>query len=62
MSDKRKLRISDNQLALIPMEPEPPRVKKPRVKRIDILEERVMHLEAEAALTRGQLERDEDDD
>ena len=61
MSGKKSLPVPDNQLTLIPMEPEPPREKKPRVKRIDSLEERVTHLEAEVALTRGQLEREEDE-
>lgn len=37
------------------LEPEPPREKKPRVKRID-------GLEAEVTLVRGQMEREEDDD
>ena len=62
MSDKRKLRIPDNQLTLIPIEPAPPREKKPRVKRIASLEERVTHLEAEVTLVRGQMEREEADD
>ena len=63
MSGKKSLPVPDNQLTLIPMEPEPPREKKPRVpRRIASLEERVTHLEAEVALTRGQLEREEDDD
>ena len=61
MSDKRKLRIPDNQLTLIPMEPAPPKKhKKPKgPKRISSLEERVTHLEAEATLIKGQLEREE---
>ena len=63
MAGKKKLPVPDEQLTLIPMEPEPPREKKPRVpKRIASLEERVTHLEAEATLIRGQLEREEDDD
>lgn len=63
MFNKRKLRVPDNQLTLIPIEPSPPKKqKKPRVKRIDGLEERVTRLEAEVALTRGQLEQEEDDD
>jgi len=60
MSSKKKLRVPDEQLALIYVEPAPPREKKPRVKRVDSLEERVTHLEAEAALIRGQLDREED--
>ena len=69
MSDKWKLRIPDNQLTLMPMEPVSPRPAPPRKqrkpkgpKRISSLEERVTHLEAEATLIRGQLEREEDDD
>lgn len=62
MAGKKKLPVPDEQLTLIPMEPEPPKKQKPRVKRIDSLEERVTHLEAEATLIRGQLEREEDDD
>ena len=62
MFGRNRLPVPDNQLALIPTEPEPTREKKPRVKRIDNLEERVTHLEAEVALTRGQLEREEDGD
>ena len=61
MSDKRKLRIPDNQLTLIPMEPAPPKKhKKPKVKRIASLEERVTRLEGEATLIKGQLEREEE--
>jgi hypothetical protein len=60
MSDKRKMPVPDNQLRLIDIESEPPREKKPRVKRIDSLEERVTHLEAEVTLVRGQLDREED--
>jgi len=63
MSDKRKLRVPDNQLALIPMEPElPKKEKKPRVKRIDSLEQRVTHLEAAVTLVVAQLEREEEED
>lgn len=63
MAGKKKLPVPDEQLTLIPMEPESPREKKPRVpKRIASLEERVTHLEAEATLIRGQLEREEDDE
>ena len=62
MPGKKRLPVPDNQLTLIDIEPEPPREKKPRVKRIDSLEERVTHLEAEATLIKGQLEREEDDD
>ena len=62
MAGKKKLPVPDEQLTLIHIEPELPREKKPRVKRIDSLEERVTHLEAEATLIRGQLEREEDDD
>ena len=63
MSHKRKLRVPDNQLTLIPMEPEPPREKTPRgPKRIASLEERVTHLEAEVTLLGGQLEQEGDDD
>jgi|GEM_PF-6797445 len=61
MPGKKKLQVPDNQLTLIPMEPTLPREKKPRVKRIASLEERVTHLEAEVALTRGQLEQEEGD-
>ncbi|GAH89179.1 unnamed protein product [marine sediment metagenome] len=60
MPGKKRLPVPDNQLTLIPMEPELPKKHKPRVKRIDGLEERVTHLEAEVALTRGQLDREED--
>lgn len=60
MSGKKKLAIPDEQLALIDMEPAPPREKKPKVKRIDGLEDRVTRLEAEATLIKGQLEREED--
>ncbi|NVM23478.1 MAG: hypothetical protein HWN68_17065 [Desulfobacterales bacterium] len=60
MPRKRKLLVPDNQLTLIDIEPEPPREKKPRVKRIDSLEERVTHLEAEVTLVSGQLDREED--
>ena len=61
MPGKKRLSVPDNQLTLIPLVPAPPREKKPRApKRIDSLEERVTHLEAESALTRGQLEREED--
>lgn len=62
MPGKKKLPVPDNQLTLIAIEPQPPREKKPKVKRIDSLEERVTHLEAEVTLTRGQMEREEDDD
>lgn len=63
MPGKKKLRVPDNQLTLIDIKPEPPREKKPKVpKRMASLEGRVTCLEAEVALTRGQLERDEDDD
>ena len=68
MSNKRKLQVPGNQLPLIPMEPKlPKKQKKPKApRRIASLEERVTHLEAEATLIRGQLEReeylDEDDD
>lgn len=62
MPSKKRLPISDNQLTLIPMEPElPKKEKKPRVKRVDNLEERVTRLEGEVTLVRGQLEREEDD-
>ncbi len=63
MPGKKRLPVPANQLALIHLEPEPPRERKPRVpKRIASLEERVTHLEAEATLIRGQLEREDDDD
>ena len=62
MPGKKRLRVSNNQLRLIDIEPSPPKKqKKPKVtKRVDSLEKRVTHLEAEVALTRGQLEREED--
>jgi len=68
MPGKKRLPVPYNQLTLLDIEPAPPKKqKKPRVpKRIASLEERVTHLEAEATLIRGQLEReeylDEDDD
>ena len=67
MSDKRKLQIPDEQLALIYVEPAPlKKQKKHKVKRIASLEERVTRLEAEVTLVGGQLDReeyiDEDDD
>ena len=68
MPGKKRLRVPDNQLTLIPMEPElPKKQKKPKVpKRIANLEERVTCLEAEVTLVRGQVDReenlDEDDD
>ena len=63
MPGKKKLLIPDEQLPLIDIESAPPeKQKKPMVKRIDSLEARVTNLEAEATLTRGQLEREEDDD
>lgn len=62
MHGKKRLRIPDNQLTLIPIEPAPPRKhKKPKgPKRISSLEERVTRLEGEATLIKGQLEREED--
>jgi len=62
MYDKRKLRVSDNQLRLMDIEPAPPKKqRKPKgPRRIDSLEERVTHLEADVTLVRGQLEREED--
>ncbi len=62
MPGKKRLPVPDEQLTLLPMEPELPKKQKPRVKRIDSLEKRVTNLEAEATLIRGQLEREEDDD
>ena len=64
MSGKKRLPVPDNQLMLIDIEPEPPKKeKKPRApKRVASLEERVTRLEGEVALTRGQLEREEDGD
>jgi len=62
MPGKKRLPVPDNQLALIPMEPEPPREKKPRARRLDSLEERVTQMEGEMALISGQLEREDDDD
>jgi len=67
MSDKRKLKVPDNQLTLIDMEPVSPRPAPPRKhkkpkgpKRISSLEDRVTSLEAEATLIKGQLEREEE--
>ena len=62
MSDKRKLRVPDEQLALVYVEPAPrKKQKKPKgPKRISSLEERVTRLEGEATLVRGQLEREEE--
>lgn len=61
MHGKKRLTVPDNQLTLIPIEPAPPKKhKKPKVKRIASLEERVTHLEAEATLIKGQLEREEE--
>ena len=64
MAGKRRLPIPNEQLAFIDIEPVPPKKqKKPSVRdRTASLEQRVTHLEAEATLIRGQLERDEDDD
>ena len=61
MPGKKRLRVPDEQLPLIDMEPAPPKKqKKPRVpKRIASLEQRVTHLEAEVTLVRGQLDREE---
>lgn len=64
MPGKRRLPIPSNQLRLMDIEPAPPKKeKKPRApKRLASLEDRVTRLEGEVALTRGQLERDEDDE
>lgn len=55
---KRRIPVPREQLTLIDIEPEPPREKKPKVKRIDSLEERVTRLEGDLALTKGQLDRE----
>lgn len=70
MPDKKRRPVPNNQLRLIDTEPEPsrekpqekkPREKKPRVpKRIDRVEDRVTHLEADLTLIRSQLDREED--
>jgi len=66
MTSKKRMPVPDGQLTLIEIKPEPRQEKKPKRKRITILEDRVTILESEAALIRGQLEReeelDEDDD
>jgi len=62
MHGKKRLPVPDNQLSLLDIEPAPPKKhKKPKgPKRISSLEERVTHLEAEATLIKGQLEREEE--
>lgn len=61
MKPRKKLKIPDNQLRLIDIEPALSRKKNHRASRLDSLEERVTRIEGDLALLGGQLEREDDE-